>query len=525
MKNIFIVIFSIISFRITAQDTIKVNLINTNTEQSLTTANLPNFKIFSKNTTDKAWIILENIRYHQRLEWLWTIEIQDNYGKVYIKKADWSIIHDKVDEFKTKVIAAQPNGYLNADIYITPYLEDFMYESWQYYHFLPGQYRIRLTYHLPIKDLDKIEDILPNRPYKSEVLTTKIIQTNWLDITITESKIFFPTDFQNITNHKVDNPYLNWMKQLTIIQNGKHIKEQLFDTHNHLIAEFIPAEPTDSATLINLYNGKHFEIRNNHTINGKFRHYASASYGIKDNAFWELMRTEGNIKNGQLDGIIYSYEPFGSYSKRKITYKNGVLNGAFEQWQRPKDSTNFILLEKGFYKDSLRHGTFTAYYHDNGKILRKLNYDRGLVDGKVKAYHKNGRLMSIEHFLPEIKKEKAYLYDNRSLAGKSYHDTQIKHGKFVNYDTLGHLMQKKYYRNNQLVGKHFQKIILDNKIYLTKGFYKNGRTWKGQFIDTQTQITRSRYGVERKYVVYRVTYQKGVVTKKEILKSGDGWLF
>ncbi|MFK7949655.1 MAG: hypothetical protein AB8G11_18835 [Saprospiraceae bacterium] len=525
MKTILTILFLLIIILLDAQDTIKVNLINTNTEQSLTTANPPIFRIFTINSTDKPWVILENIRHQERLEWLWTIEIQDKNGNVYTKKADWSIINDTINNFKTKVVIAKSKAALNMPIYITPYLENFMYESWQYYTFLPGKYRLRLTYQLPINEIDKIEEILPNRNYKSDNLTIKTIQTNWLSFKIEKSNIFFPIDFQNITTSKVENPYLNWMKQLTILQNGKHIKEQLFDTHNHLIAEFVPTEPTDTATLINLYSGKQFEIRNNHTINGQFRHYSSGYHGVKENAFRELMRTKGNIKGGKLNNIIYSYEPFGSYSKRITHYKNGLPNGRFEQWQRPKDSTDFVLREKGFYRDSLLHKAFIEYYHDNGKIFRKLRYNNGLVDGKIKVYHKNGQLMLVEKFLPKIKNEKIHLNDNRLLAGKLYHDTQIKNGTFANYDTLGNLTQKRHYKNDKPVGKHFQKIILDDKTYTTNGFYKNEQPWKGQFIYNQTQTTRGRYGVERKYTIYRMTYEKGEVIKEEILKNGNGWLF
>ena len=505
-----------------AQDTIKTNLINTNTAQSLSTANPPVFRVFSKNTSNKSWIILENIRHQQRLEWLWTIEIRDEAGNIFIKKADWSIINDDVMSMETKVIAAQPNHYINAEISLSSYLEDFMFESWGYYHFLPGKYQIRFTYQLPSPAIEKIEAIFPNRNYKTTKLTTIPIQTNWLEIEITESPIHFPTDFQNVTFKKVNNPHLNWIKQLTVIQNNKHIKEQLFDWNNHLIAEFVPDEPTDSATYINLYAGKQFEIKNNTVVSGKFQQYFATQSGIEHSEVREVLRSKGNIKKGRLDNVIYVYNSRPHYSERQINYRQGLPNGKFKQWQATDNSETLILREKGFYKDSLRHRTYVEYY-ENGEKLRSVRYKKGLVNGKVKTYHKTGNVAFVEQYKSKIKDESS-LKENRLLAGKLYHDAQIKHGAFISFDTLGQINQKRRFRNDALVGKHFQKIMLDNQTYTVVGFYKNGQPWKGQFIYYQSQTTRGRYGVERSYTVYRTTYDKGIILNNETLKKGEGWL-
>ena len=519
MKKIALLVFSVFTLQSVAQDTISVNLINTNTAQALSTANLPTFRVFSKNNTDEKWIILENIRHQDRLEWLWTIEIQDAAGIVHTKKADWSIIEDSVDDFRVKMIEAAPSHYLNAEVYLSPYLEDFMFEAWQYYHFLPGQYRIRLSYQLPQSRIYQVADLLS---IKHKTLTTKVIQTNWLELVINESKVYFPTDFDKVTFEKVNNPHLNWMKQLTVVQDDKHIKEQLFDWNNHLVAEFVPTEPTDSATHINLYSGKQFEIKNNNTINGRFQKYSANIYGIKYSASKEVLISEGNIEQGRVNDAVYIYNSIPTYSKRLITYKEGLPNGKFKFWQATQDSEKLILREKGFYKDSLRHKRYIEYY-ENGKLFQKLRYKKGLVKGKVKTFNNTGQLIFVQHFKPIIKEESS-LKDNRLLAGKLYHDKQVRHGTFVSFDTLGQVTQKQRYRNDVLVGRHFQKITLEHQTYTTIGFYKNGRPWRGQFIHYQSQTTRGRYGVERSYTVYRTTYAKGVILLSETLTEGEGWL-
>ena len=348
------------------------------------------------------------------------------------------------------------------------------------------------------------------------------MQTNWLEIDIAESPVHFPTDFQNVTFKKVNNPHLNWIKQLTVIQNNKHIKEQLFDWNNQLVAEFVPDEATDSATYINLYSGKQFEIKNNTDISGKFQQYFASQSGIDHSEVEEVLKSKGNIRKGRLDNVIYVCNSRPHYSEQQINYRRGLPNVKFKHWQATDDSEALILREKGFYKDSLRHRTYVEHF-ENGKKFRSLRYKKGLVNGKVKTYHKTGKVAFVERYKPKIKDESS-LKENRLLAGKLYHDVQIKHGVFISFDTLGQLTQKRRFRNDALVGKHFQKIMLDNQTYTVVGFYKNGQPWKGQFIYHQSQTTRGRYGVERSYTVYRTTYNKGVILNNETLKKGEGWL-
>lgn len=68
----------------------------------------------------------------------------------------------------------------------------------------------------------------------------------------------------------------------------------------------------------------------------------------------------------------------------KIDQISPVLNGQFES------KCNGVLIEKGEFVNGLKNGEWVTYSR-KGKLIRKFNYDNGLLQGKVELFYINGK--------------------------------------------------------------------------------------------------------------------------------------
>lgn len=60
------------------------------------------------------------------------------------------------------------------------------------------------------------------------------------------------------------------------------------------------------------------------------------------------------------------------------------LNGTFER------KCNGVLIEKGGFVNGLKNGEWLTYSR-KGKLIRKINYDNGLLNGKIELFYVNGK--------------------------------------------------------------------------------------------------------------------------------------
>lgn len=67
------------------------------------------------------------------------------------------------------------------------------------------------------------------------------------------------------------------------------------------------------------------------------------------------------------------------------------LNGKYER------TCNDVLIEKGGFVGGLKDGVWITFSR-KGKLIRKLNYDRGLLSGKVELFYLNGKPKVIGQF-------------------------------------------------------------------------------------------------------------------------------
>ena len=147
----------------------------------------------------------------------------------------------------------------------------------------------------------------------------------------------------------------------------------------------------------------------------------------------------------------------------KIDQISPVLNGRFER------KCNGVLIEKGEFVNGLKNGEWITYSRKN-KLIRKFNYDNGLLHGKVELFYINGKPKLTGQFEKgnRIGKWTYYTEKGMVLAEGSYDSNKPidtwtindKKGKkpVIQYD----FNSKKYLLNNQ-TPIHNNKDIIRNE--------------------------------------------------------------
>jgi hypothetical protein len=147
----------------------------------------------------------------------------------------------------------------------------------------------------------------------------------------------------------------------------------------------------------------------------------------------------------------------------KIDQISPVLNGRFER------KCNGVLIEKGEFVNGLKNGEWITYSRKN-KLIRKFNYDNGLLHGKVELFYMNGKPQLTGQFERgnRIGKWTYYTEKGMVLAEGSYDSNKPidtwtindKKGKkpVIQYD----FNSKKYLLNNQ-TPIHNNKDIIRNE--------------------------------------------------------------
>lgn len=134
----------------------------------------------------------------------------------------------------------------------------------------------------------------------------------------------------------------------------------------------------------------------------------------------------------------------------KIDQISPTLNGKYER------TCNRILIEKGEFVTNAKNGEWTTYSR-TGKIIRKLNYENGLLNGKIELFYLNGKIKLTGEFDKGKKIGKwVYYTEKGSIITDGNYDMNKPIGIWSIYDKKGKkaVVQydydlKKYLLNNQ----------------------------------------------------------------------------
>lgn len=147
----------------------------------------------------------------------------------------------------------------------------------------------------------------------------------------------------------------------------------------------------------------------------------------------------------------------------KIDQIAPTLNGKYER------ICNGILIEKGEFINDSKSGNWTTYSR-TGKLIRKLNYDNGLLDGKVELFYLNGKPKFTGQFRKGEKIDQwTYYTENGNIIAQGNYDQNRPTGIWTIFDIKGKkpTVQYDYDSNKYILQKqspiHKQKDVIQNE--------------------------------------------------------------
>lgn len=137
--------------------------------------------------------------------------------------------------------------------------------------------------------------------------------------------------------------------------------------------------------------------------------------------------------------------------KNRGTYKDGKLDGLWEEWNREG-----TLIKRENYKDGKENGSRESWY-ENGQLERRVHCKNGRIEGLVACWHRNGQ----QKYLG--------IYKNNS-----------PHGVFQMWGDDGELWKCESYKNGKLDGLQ-EELNADGTV--TQSVYKGGELQTEKIVD------------------------------------------
>lgn len=263
-----------------------------------------------------------------------------------------------------------------------------------------------------------------------------------------------------------------------------------------------------------------------------------------------------NNINNLKEGIAKEYYVSGQLRKI-LEFKNGLEDGrAYEYGMDGRVITTFIYV-KGFIKGIENINRFNEnnnkqdlwrYYYKNMQVKREEMYENGMLNGIVKEYNREGKLIIIENYLGgklEIGNEKTVLLDIRrkyhedgSISEQGTYLEGKKEGIFREYDNEGAIINSFVYKSDVKLGHG-----LVNKGGLYEGeweeFYDSGELkGKGNYLNGLKEglwlyyFRNKKIAQKGRYKEGKVSsnwtwyYENGIIKREESFRRGieDGEL-
>jgi antitoxin component YwqK of YwqJK toxin-antitoxin module len=158
-----------------------------------------------------------------------------------------------------------------------------------------------------------------------------------------------------------------------------------------------------------------------------------------------VKKSEGRRKYFQLDSTWVFYSITGD-TLQKINYLGGKKNGFSYEYFLPSATVKAgRVKDKELYVNNQKEG-LCYYYYDNGKINRKIYFEKNVPEGYAYEYDTDGRLITIEKYRKGtlLEKEKVNRFD----------DSGNKIGIWQEFYEDGKLRNESNYKNGSLEGYH-----------------------------------------------------------------------
>ena len=163
----------------------------------------------------------------------------------------------------------------------------------------------------------------------------------------------------------------------------------------------------------------------------------------------EVMSSSENTLSKQREANGYwEYFHENGALKSKGNYEDGKLEGLWGFYNE-----NGVIRERVTYKNNLRHGTHETF-HDSGESLWKRNFKNGELHGSWKTYFKNGRLGIVSNWEngTELNQTKFTYYENGQLKGRAEFKGDDFNGLRDEFHENGQLKQTGNYQDGKPTG-------------------------------------------------------------------------
>lgn len=230
-----------------------------------------------------------------------------------------------------------------------------------------------------------------------------------------------------------------------------------------------------------------------------------------------IVKSIGNRKGSLLDSTWIFYNELGNF-KSKINYKNGQKNGLVINYS---DSSNIILEEN--YRKGLKHNISTFYYDIKDKIKwKEINYIDDIKEGKAFEYSLDGRIITLFFYKKDVligteninrydklnKKRGAWktFYENGKIKEESRYKNDLLNGYLKEYDRNGKLINATLYING--IPQNNTRNLAELKV--RKNYNRNGKVEKEGVYDK----------AGNKNGLFKYFNDSGIIAKTEIYLHG-----
>lgn len=159
----------------------------------------------------------------------------------------------------------------------------------------------------------------------------------------------------------------------------------------------------------------------------------------------------GNEYFERTNSVSFEIWHLNGQLKNRGTYKDGKLDGLWEEWDREG-----TLIKRENYKDGIPHGLQEEWY-ENGRLERRVHCKNGRMEGLVACWHRNGQ----QKYLG--------IYKNNS-----------PHGVFQMWGDDGELWKCESYKNGKPDGLQ-EELNADGTV--TQSVYKGGELQTEKIVD------------------------------------------
>ncbi len=209
----------------------------------------------------------------------------------------------------------------------------------------------------------------------------------------------------------------------------------------------------------------------------------------KPDGYWKtyfpsgVLKSEGNRKNFLLDSVWIFYNDKAQKTEM-INYLYGKKNGYYSKFE------NDTLLSKEMYLNDIQQG-MSYYYYKSGKVYQEINYKDGSRQGDAKEYSEDGTLIAIYEYrygnivdrerlnrLDDDGKKNGIwkeFYSNGNVKSEVTYEHGVIDGYLKEYEENGKIIKSERYLKGELVVVSSETDDAEEKVEIKTEYYTSGQ--------------------------------------------------